>query len=203
MQSLIRLDDNRPEKGVNLKFTPPWQRRDGGTLSLDDPMLVMGTARFSRNWGPPIETIVHRSGVTPPDLAELNAAIPRSAWPSFGGQQVEPWRKYYLVFLLRITDATLFHYYSAAISARLMIRSIEERVELMQMLRGASVLPLVKLADRPFTTQFGERRAPELGVIGWRQLGAGAPQIADQSAGGLQAVEPLQLAELLQDEVPY
>ena len=102
----------------------------------------------------------------------------------------------------------------------------------MRALRGARVVPVVRLTHRPMKTAFGMKHRPEFEVIEWRQWGGGgsaisgpatpqltgptsesppeptpAPQAAkapaEQTIAGMQPVKPVSMAEFIADEIPW
>jgi hypothetical protein len=208
--SLVNYDSDNVEKGVSLKFTHAWMTRDGvplqvgNLLTLFPPGEIPGF-RFLRKWEPPpIETIVRKPGVELPDLDELNARIPIEA-RSIGldGKPREPWARYYVLYLLDASTACLYTYANCTIGCRILVTGIEERVRWGRALYGDDVMPLVRLTDRPFPTKFGERRAPDLEVLGFRRFVEGGLRIVDQNASALEDVKLPPASQTLRDSNPY
>jgi hypothetical protein len=93
------------------------------------------------------------------------------------------------------------------------VRSIRERVRNMSALRGASVLPIVRLTSEPMPSKkFPGRFRPELEIIEWRQIPGGnqQAQIEPPKSGASGAaepigkpVEPVTLKEELNDEIGF
>jgi hypothetical protein len=48
---------------------------------------------------------------------------------------------------------------------------LREKVITMRALRGARVVPVVKLTDRPMKTFVGMKKRPKFEIVGWKQLG--------------------------------
>ena len=80
-------------------------------------------------------------------------------------------------------------------------------------LRGANVVPLVKLDSKPMKTKYGQKLRPEFTILEWRQLGGGGPKEAARIAhqpgqqhpddcAGLQPVEPVSIEEEMNDSLP-
>jgi hypothetical protein len=203
-QTLAQIADDHVEKGVTLKFTHTWETRDGAPAPVGAPLLLVKTTRAVRDWRPPITTIMQQPGVELPDVDELNAKIPQEEWQlGLDGQPRPPWVKLFIAYLLNIRDAAFYNFANSTIGARLAVTTLEERRAWMSALQGRDVMPLVKLADRPFPTRFGERRAPDFTITGWRQWKDGVLRITDSEASNLTEVEPIPLGEMMKDEVVF
>jgi hypothetical protein len=209
--ALVNFYSGDVEKGEVLKFTHTWTTRDGAPLQVGNPLLVLFPTgavegfRMLRKWQPsPIKTIVRQPGAELPDPDDLNAQIPREQWEQgLDGNPRPPWSKYFILYLLDTSTASLFTYVNCTIGCRLLVTRIEERTQWARALYGDDVLPMVKLTDRPFPTRYGERRAPELQVLGFRRFTGGGLRIVDQSAQGLEEVQLPPIKETLRDEVPF
>jgi hypothetical protein len=202
-QALTRIGGNHIV-GIDLKFTHNWERRDQVSLAVENPLLALKFGRYLRNWGPPIETIMQQPDVELPDVDELNSQIPIEQWSlGLDGQPRKPWAKYWLVYLLDVRDATLFNFANMTVGTRTAIVALEDRCAWMSALQGTAVMPLVKLSARPFHTQYGERRAPDFTIIGWRMFRDGVLRIVDHTASNLQTVEPLSVEAGLKDAIPF
>ena len=82
-----------------------------------------------------------------------------------------------LVHLLDLATATTYTYVNSTFGAKLAYDILCERVTTMRLLRGARVVPVVKLDERPFRTSFGPRKRPEFTIISWRMIGGGPPAV--------------------------
>jgi hypothetical protein len=210
--SLANFDNDNVEKGVSLKFTHAWMTRGGGVpLQVEKSLLVLYPPgkvegfRFLRKWEPPpVETIVRKPGAELPDLDELNQQIPTETWgTAIGGGPRTPWERYYLVYLLDVTTACLFNFWNSTVGTRMMVTAIEERTQWARALYGDDVMPLITLTDRAFHTSYGERRAPDFKVLGFRRFVEGGLRIVDQSASALEDVKLPPARDTLRDDIPY
>jgi hypothetical protein len=107
-----------------------------------------------------------------PDIAILNAAVPKEEWGlGLDGRPKPPYVHVYVVYLIDPADGSIFTYLNHTIGARVAFEKLRERVITMRALRGARCIPLVNLERRPFRTAFGPRHRPEFKIVGWRTLG--------------------------------
>jgi hypothetical protein len=197
------------DKGEILKFTDRWSLRGGAPLQAKGPLLVIFPEgpvvpfRMLRRWQPTVETIVPGPGAELPDPDEMNSRIPREEWEldRLTGQPRAPWSKYFILYLLDPTTAALFTYYNNTIGCRMLVTRIEERVQWGRALFGDDAMLLAQLADRPFHTQYGERRAPDLEVLGFRRFAGGGLRVIDQAA--LEEVRLPPPKDTLGDEIAF
>jgi hypothetical protein len=119
------------------------------------------------------------------DPNQLNATIPKSEWElDLNGAPRPPWGYVYAIYLLDLATGTTYTFVNGTIGARICYEQLEESVCVMRMLRGSKVLPLVRLEQRPFRTNFGMRSRPHLQIIDWRTPGGdGGPRLSPQSSG--------------------
>jgi hypothetical protein len=164
------LPGDRLTKGQIAKWDAEkkWHDRDG--LSLPTRMFVMGVDTALQRWKDQRpETILDKPQ---PDPAELNKTIPIGEWElDMSGRPRPPWEKVYAVYLVDLTTGTLYTYVSGTAGARICYEQLQESVCIMRALRGAKVLPLVNLDQRPMKTQFGMKSRPHLQIIDWRAPG--------------------------------
>jgi hypothetical protein len=73
--------------------------------------------------------------------------------------------------MVDLATGTPYTYASATIGARICFEQVQESVCIMRALRGAKVLPLVNLEQRPMKTQFGMKSRPHLQITDWRTPG--------------------------------
>jgi hypothetical protein len=204
--------------------TNKWVDRDG--MPLPETMIVIAVDEALQKWQgkKPVEVI---RGNALPDVNTLNEATDKSTWEiGLDNKPRAPWVHCRLVHLLDLATATTFTYIASTYGAKLAYEILCERVTTMRLLRGARVVPVVKLDERPFRTSFGPRKRPEFTIISWRMIGGGplavngpqTPQLAKpdtasrattttttNTADGLDALPEVTLptaAEELRDETP-
>jgi hypothetical protein len=113
-----------------------------------------------------------------PHVDNLNALVPQKKWePGIDGKLKPPWVHQRIVYLICPGSATFFTYLNSTIGARIAWERLRERVTTMRVLRGARVVPLVKLTHRPMKTSFGMKHRPEFEITGWRTLDGGDPAL--------------------------
>ena len=219
-------------KGQILKWneTSGWCDRDG--LRPPETMLAIALSEALQCWKnrKPVETIVDKPL---PDVNDLNEAVPRSEWElDLAGKPKGPWSHQVIVYLIDPTSGGFYTYLNSTIGARIVVEQLKEKVITMRALRGARVVPVVKLSHRPMKTSFGIKHRPEFEVLDWRHWGGGgsavsgpatpqisgptsesppdtapAPQAAKapggQTIAGMQSVKPVSTAEYVADEIPW
>jgi hypothetical protein len=184
-----------------------WTDRDG--LSVPNtPLLALSTATIIQRWEnqKPIETIFKRPGQPFPDIDDLNAAIPQSEWEEgVDGNPRPPWQLQKVVYLLCELTAERYTFASGTIGAHIAVDNLRTRVRDMRFMRGAGVIPVVELSNKPMKTKFGTKLRPEFRIVGWRDAGGNAQQQIAPSGGegGLKELEAPTLAEEIRDEVKY
>jgi hypothetical protein len=132
------------------------------------------------------------------------------------GSQSRPGLHQVIVYLIDPGTAAFFTYLNSTIGARIAYEHLRERVVTMRALRGAKVVPLVKLSAK---------HRPEFEILSWHSLGSGGgapaisgpttPQIsssktespsssaADATLAAMGAVSIPSTAEELADAVPW
>jgi cell division septation protein DedD len=161
-------------RGTFLKWNDStgWVTRDG--LAPPQPLLVIAVKELLQRWlaGEP-ENIFDQPL---PDPDELNAAIPKSEWETgIDGVPRPPWAHTVAVYLVCPATGQAFTYTSSTIGAHIAYDQLREAVITMRALRGARVMPLVLLGDRPMKTKFGMKLRPNFEIIGWRAPGEPQP----------------------------
>jgi hypothetical protein len=145
-----------------------WHDRDG--LPLPTPMFVMGVTTALQRWQNQRPQTISRKPL--PDPAQLNAAIPMNEWElDLTGRPRPPWQMVYVVYLVDLATGSPYTFASPTVGARIAFEQLQESVIITRALRGASVLPLVDLQQRPFKTNFGPKTRPHLQIIDWRTPG--------------------------------
>ena len=195
-----------------------WSDSDGVAFPPETKLLALATAMALQHWKDklPIETIIKKPGQPLPDLDELNAKIPKKQWePGLDSKPRPPWVRQHIVYLLDPADAGLFTFINGTVGASIAVDRLKTKVVWMRQLRGANVVPVVKLDSKPMKTKFGQKQRPEFTIVEWRQLGGGG--LKDVSAriehqprqqhpddcAGLQPVEPVSIEEEMNDSIPH
>jgi hypothetical protein len=212
--------DDRLIKGTRLRNVDGrWSTKDNTILSQEQQYLCLGTAERLQCWqdGTVSKVILKQPGKSLPDVDELNAQIPREDWEKgLDGNPRPPWEHVRIVYLLRIADAMMFTFLSNTTGARIAVQRLAGQVNNMRVLRGANVVPIVKLSSKPMKTKFGEKMRPDFEVAAWREIGGGemdgggdpAPQIEPPKNGGSseqigRPVEQVTLKEEMNDEIRF
>jgi hypothetical protein len=180
-------------KGQILRWneTNGWMDRDG--LRPPEILLVLACTEALQRWKDkkPLETIT----VKPlPEIDELNAAVAEQEWePGLDGKPKPPWVRQVVVYLIDPTSAGFFTYLNSTIGARMAWDNLREKVITMRALRGARVVPLVKLSHRQMKTAYGLKHRPDFEIVEWRSLGGGGGgMIGDGGKGPPKIAGPTQ-----------
>jgi hypothetical protein len=218
------VTDGKLIKGQILRWneTNGWTDRDG--LRSPEILLVLGCTEALQRWKDkkPLETITAKPL---PEINDLNAAVSPSEWePGLDGRPKPPWVHQVVVYLIDPTSAGFFTYLNSTIGARIAWDHLRERVITMRALRGAKVVPMVKLGHRPMKTNFGMKHRPDFEIISWRSLGAdqaiGAPEqrkisgptptepkptstAAEETLSTMKEVKVPSTAEEIADQIPW
>jgi hypothetical protein len=178
-----------------------WHTRDGE--AVPSPVFALGTGRVIQRWKGK-ELIEEITEAPLPNVKELNAAIPQAEWePDLNGKPRPPYALYAIVYLLNPVDAGVFTHINSTAGTHIAAEKLEERMQYMQMMRGANVKPLVTLGQAPMRTRFGVKSRPSFDVVKdeWREFGGGgmlpAPPPAPQlTHGGGAGFHPDNIAAL-------
>ena len=216
------LTSGRLIKGQLLRWneTNGWNDRDG--LRPPEIMLAIALSEVLQCWKgkKPVETITEKPL---PNVNDLNEAVPKAEWePGLDGTPKPPWQHQVIVYLIDPTSGGFFTYLNSTIGARIAVDQLREKVITMRALRGARVVPVVRLAHRPMKTAFGMKHRPEFEVIDWKQWGGDgaitgprAPQLsapvpasmskttAEQTITGMGTIKPVPPKEFVDDEIPW
>ena len=204
-------------KGPILKCTDArWTARDGTVLREGEPFLCTGTAtgnqRFLDNVS---ELILKQPGQQLADVEELNSRVDVSEWEDgLDGKPRPPWQRVYLVYLIRLHDASSFTFISGTSGARIAFNKLASQVYNMRVLRGANVAPILKLSSKPMKTKFGTKMRPDFEIVEFREIGGGGGQSVPQiespkggSGGGAEqigkSVKPVTIEEELNDKIGF
>jgi hypothetical protein len=209
-------------RGTLIRWTDSnkWVDRDG--MPPPETMIVIAVDEALQRWlGKPVEVIRDKPL---PNVNMLNETTDKNTWEiGLDNKPKAPWAHSYLVYLLDPATATTYTYVNSTFGAKLAYDILRERVTTMRLLRGARVVPVVKLDERPFRTSFGPRRRPEFAIISWRVIGGAPPAVngpqtpplakphsattaPTNTANELDALPEVTLptaAEELRDEIPW
>jgi hypothetical protein len=193
-------------RGVRLKFVDKvWSAADGTPLHESDRYLAAGTGHAIQSWIDGLPEVITTRPL--PDLTELNAAIPREQWPigKFSGQPEAPWKHVWYVYLVRVSDGTMRTYINSTVGTKIAIQRLKERIKTMSVLRGVSVLPIVKLGWVMMPSAYGPRPRPDFVIDDWRDLGNQLAQIESpkQAEQIGTSVQPVSVEEEMNDSLPF
>ena len=160
----------RSGRGAYIRWSAEqgWTDRDG--LPPPPEMLVPAVREILQRWkdNKP-ETIV---ALPLPDPDVLNAAIPVKEWEKgLDGKPRPPWAHCAQVFLIDPATGAAFTFTSPTAGGHIAFNLLRDQVANMRVLRGARVMPLVRLAERPMKTQFGLKSRPHFEIIDWKAPG--------------------------------
>jgi hypothetical protein len=194
-------------RGARAKFVDKvWSATDGTPLHEDDQFLVVGTGHAIQRWMDGLPEAITTRPL--PDVKELNAAIPKEQWPigKFSGKPEGPWKHVWYVYLVRVNDGALFTHINSTNGTRVAYNRLKERIKTMGVLRGVSVLPIVKLSWVMMPSDFGPRPRPHFVIDDWRDLSGNQPAQIEPPKQAEQIgkpVEPVTAREELNDEIPW
>jgi hypothetical protein len=195
-------------RGTRLKFVDKiWSAVDGTPLHENDQFLVMGQPGHAyQRWVDGLPEVITERPL--PILDELNAAIPKEEWPigKFSGQPEPPWKHVWYVYLVRVSDGTVLTYINGTAGTRVAYSRLKERIKTMSLLRGVSVLPIVKLSWAMMPSGFGPRPRPDFVVDEWRNFGSDQPAQIEPPKQAEQIgkpVEPVSAGEEMNDEIGF
>jgi hypothetical protein len=207
---------DQPIKGPILKCVDArWSVRDGTELRDGEPFLCTGTAvgnqRFIDNVS---ELILKQPGQPLADVDELNEQVPQDEWEDgLDGKPRPPWQRVFLVYLIRLHDASIFTFISGTSGARIAFNKLTSQVSNMRVLRGENVAPILKLSAKPMKTKFGTKMRPDFEIVEFREIGGGGqsvPQIESPKTGSGgtteqigKPVKPVTIEEDLNDAIPF
>jgi hypothetical protein len=205
-------DNNRVIKGPILKCVDArWSAHDGTDLKPGESYLCTGTTQvIQRVLDNVPEFIVREPGKPLPDVDELNEQIPEEEWEEgLDGKPRPPWQRVYVVYLIRLHDASMLTFISGTAGARIAYNALTTKVYNMRVLRGTNVAPIVKLSSKPMKTKFGVKMRPDFEIVEFREIGGGGgqpvPQIESPKTGEQigKPVKPATTEEELNDAIPF
>jgi hypothetical protein len=204
--------DDRVVKGPILKCVDARSSaHDGTDLKPGESYLCTGTTQVIQRFLDNVpEFIVREPGKPLPDVDELNSRIDVSEWEEgLDGKPRPPWQRVYVIYLIRLHDASMLTFISGTAGARIAYNALTSKVYNMKVLRGANVAPIVKLSSKPMKTKFGTKMRPEFEVVEFRDIGGDrktvpqieSPKTATEQVG--RPVRPVSVGEELDDEIPW
>jgi hypothetical protein len=214
-------------QGNLVKFTnsATWELRDGEKISPDREFLHVDIVRVCQKWldQMPVVTHIIEHGKKFLDVKALNAAAPQEEWTEVDGKKVGPWQMQYIHYLIDPVSIDRFSFPTGTIGGGICSRDIADRVQMMRMLRGECVHPIVRLSDTFMPTKHGGRQRPHFAVQRWVIMGGVAksalpapeppkpaplierdpePTTGVRPLPGLQTVNEPTMAEVMNDELP-
>jgi hypothetical protein len=152
-----------------------WRDRDG--VPLNEEYVIANLAFGLQAWFDGRPTLVPDNG----NIDDLNAAIPKEQWPkAYGGNGTEPpYKKVVIVVFFLPRTGEVYRFVSPTAGARIAVEALQEQVEVMKLLRGANVRPIVTLGERHWKTKkYGRILRPHFEVVAWTYVG-GEPGAAE------------------------
>jgi hypothetical protein len=210
-----RDGDQRAIKGVIIKFSDAGftRSKEGTPVAPTARFLVFDTVTMAVHWkgGKHASDPIYRQpGQDLAALVEhLNSQIPKSEWEDgLDGKPRTPWQIQRLLYLADDDTSEFFTFITSTVGGRIAIDNLREAVQLRRALRGAGLVPLIKLTTAPMVTRFGKRQRPAFEITGWRRLGGDLPQEPAPALAAPVDDKPLPndkipIGEELNDTVPF
>jgi hypothetical protein len=164
------LNSGRLLKGTGVKWTDTehWMGRDGRTPP--SPLLVIAINEILQRWKDGKAEIINEKPL--PDPAQLNSTIPTAEWEHGNDNTPRPpWAHVVVVYFVNLATGEFFTYAAATSGGHIAYDAFKEAVITMRALRGARVMPIVNLSERPMKTKFGMKRRPHFEIIAWKTPG--------------------------------
>jgi hypothetical protein len=189
-----------------------WVIRDSDEkLPADRELVAIQHFRVIQKWkdGLPVKDAerVLEPGEKWPDIAKLNAAVPREEWVHGpDGNPRGPWQAQHVIRLFDPRTMERFCYPTNTVGGTIACRDLVDRVKLMRQYRGENVYPVVTLADTFMNTRFGGRQRPHFNIRKWIKLGDGGGILSPTESpalSGPQTVEAPTAKEVVVDEIKY
>jgi hypothetical protein len=167
--------------------TQHWRDRDG--IAMTGQYLIGVVGEGLRRWKDKVPTLLLEKPLPDPD--QLNSEIPITEWENgLTGNPQPPWRRVVLVLLIDPATGALYQFISDTWGARIAFNLLQEAVIVMRSLRGAQVLPLVNLSERPMKTNFGWSTRPHFEIISWKTPGGDPAAIPPKPTPQIAAPAP-------------
>jgi hypothetical protein len=201
-------DEKRLIKGERLKFVDGrWS--DSADSTVPEKMLVLNRIRAVQCWREQkiADCIAQKDDEPLPDVDELNAKIPEAEWElGLDGKPRGPWQNVWGFYLCNPHDGSIYTYINGTIGSRIAYDKLNDRIEMVRMLRGANVAPVVKLDSRPMKTKFGSKMRPEFTIINFVGFGGEPVPALEHKVADAPALKPVPTptaSEELNDEIPW
>jgi hypothetical protein len=167
-------------------------------------------------WGPdkkPVETIVLGPGEKFPDVTAWNDKLPHTEWVMGLNGLRGPWQSQQIVYFLDPRSMAQFHWPDSTTGSSIAISAAVDSIKAMRRFRPGAA-PIVELSSTFMPTKFGGRQRPHFVIHSWvsmpgkePQQPAALPAPAAPTVTGeaitLDAVEPVSLAEEMDDDIPF
>jgi hypothetical protein len=173
---------------------------------INHDYLCLGTRRARQRFtdGRPEVIAEMPDGPPLPSTAELNSQIPEQEWSvGLSGKPEAPWKAEHIVYALDLHDLVVVTYSNSTVGGLRAVEDLRTKSQWAAALYGDGVMPLIKLGEARFMTQFGERKRPAFEIAGWRRFIDGRLCVVDQSTLALDAPKPRPPGETLNDTIPY
>ena len=164
MNDVTKHEKPRLIQGIIAKCVDGrWADSDG--LPLPTELLVVGITRALQRWKP-IDHIIDQPGKPLPDVDELNAKISENEWElGLDDKPCPPWKLNWVVYLLNPETADTYTFLNSTAESRIAVERLEDKFHWMRRMRGAGVVPIVRLDSRPMKTNFGQKMRPEFTML--------------------------------------
>jgi hypothetical protein len=205
-------------RGTRIKFgkTAEWEIKGGDTIDSKTRLILIDVARIVTKWGPdkkPVETIVLEPGEKFPDVTAWNGKLPHTEWVMGLNGLRGPWQTQQIVYFLDPRSMAQFHWPDGTTGGSIAISEAVDSIRAMRRFRPGAA-PIVELSSTFMPTKFGGRQRPHFVVHSWvsmpgkePQQPAALPNPAAPTVTGeaitLDAVEPVSLAEEMDDDIPF
>jgi hypothetical protein len=164
------LNSGRLLKGTFLKWNDNSHWVDRDDLTPPSTLLVIAINEILQRWKDGKAEIISEKPL--PDPAQLNSTIPIAEWErGIDNTPRPPWAHVVVVYFVSLATGEFFTHASATTGAHIAYDALREAVVTMRALRGARVMPIVNLSERPMKTKFGMKRRPHFEIIGWKTPG--------------------------------
>jgi hypothetical protein len=185
-------------RGKLLKFVDGRLTVEGQPFAGDRALLVQDVAQVGQYFpdeGPPESFFVDEDNPAS-RVDELNDRIPQENWRiGLSGTPEAPWKLNAVIYLVNESDGATYTMINSTVGLRIAVEHLCSQVEITRKLRGAPMLPIVKIGNTLMKTRFGTKARPSFDVVGWKRLGAGQPLL--ESAPGPSA------SEIINDRLPW
>jgi hypothetical protein len=206
-------------KGELLKFSNDgiWKTRDGELVDTNIEHVAYGVVRVVQKWRDqkPIETIVLEPHQKFPNVKKMNDDTPREEWSEGPGGLRGPWQAQHFLYTFDPKKLSWSTFPCGTIGGAIAFEQLCTRTNLMRRVRGQGVYAVIKLS-RTWWNVRGGRWRPHFQIERWVRFDgdgtsdvealpkAKAETIAEAAPPPppIEEVEPVSLAEEMNDEMP-